>query len=114
MHIRTILTLAISFPACFAVAGWSEPRVTQPSSSTDRVATQSGSVSGRITAVAGNSFSVVVQKSQDEVTLKFLIDANTKIDGKLTVGGMASVDYRTEGVKNFAIHVVVKPAGGSQ
>jgi hypothetical protein len=48
------------------------------------------------------------------VTRKFLIDANTKIDGKLTVGGMASVDDRTEDVKNFAIHVVVKPAGSSQ
>jgi hypothetical protein len=51
---------------------------------------------------------------QDAVTLKFLIDDNTKIDGKLVVGSMAAVDYRTEDVNNIAVHVVVQPARTSQ
>jgi hypothetical protein len=49
------------------------------------------------------------QKSQEPVTLKFLIDANTKIDGKLKVGVAATVDYRTQDVNNIAVHVLVYP-----
>jgi hypothetical protein len=44
------------------------------------------------------------------VTLKFLIDNNPKLDGKLKVGITATVDYRTEDVNNIAVHVVVHPA----
>jgi hypothetical protein len=51
-----------------------------------------------------------VQKSQEPVSLKFLIDAKTKIDGKLKVGATAIVDYRTEDVNNIAVQVVVLPA----
>jgi hypothetical protein len=49
--------------------------------------------------------SVDVQKSQEPVTLRFLIDNNTKIDGKLKVGVTATVDYRTEDMNNIAVHV---------
>ena len=94
-------------PTCFAVAAWSEHRVPQPAIRPYRPATQSGSVSGKISAVGGGSFSVDVKKSQESVTLKFLIDDNTKIDGKLKVGAMATVDYRNEDVNNYAVHVVV-------
>lgn len=54
--------------------------------------------------------SVDVQKSQEPVTLRFLIDNNTKIDGKLKVGVTATVDDRTEDVNKVAVHVVVHPA----
>jgi hypothetical protein len=110
MRFRTILTLAIWFSACFAVAGWSDLRASQPFSSAYHPATQSGSVSGKVSAVGAGSFSVDVQKSQDPVSLKFLLDANTKIDGKLKVGATITVDYRTEDVNNIAVHVVVHPA----
>ena len=110
MRFRIILALAILFSAFFAVAGWSEPRASQPFSRPYRPATQSGSVSGKISAVGVDSFSVDVQKSQEPVTLKFLIDNHTKIDGKLKVGATATVDYRTEDVNNIAVHVVVQPA----
>ena len=114
MRFRTILTLATLLPACFAVAAWSEYRVPRPANRRYRPATQSGSVSGKITAVGGGSFSVDVQKSQEPVTLKFLIDDNTKIDGKLKVGATATVDYRTEDVNNYAVHVVVHSTVYSQ
>jgi hypothetical protein len=109
MCFRTILALAILFSTCFVVAGWSEPRAPQPFSRPYRPATQSGSVSGKISAVGDGSFSVDVQKSQEPVTLKFLIDNNTKIDGKLKLGATATVDYRTEDVNNIAVRVVVHP-----
>jgi hypothetical protein len=113
MRFRTILTLATLLPTVFAVAGWWEPRAPQPTSCLYRAATQSGSVSGKISAVGGASFSVDVQKSQEPVTLKFLIDDHTKIDGKLQVGSTATVDYRTEEVNNIAVRVVVLSAAYS-
>ena len=114
MGFRTILTLAALLPACFAVAAWSEYRVLQPANRPYRPATQSGSVSGRISAVGGDSFSVDVQKGQEPVTLKFLIDDTTKIDGQLKVGATATVDYRTEELNNIAVHLVVHLAAYPQ
>jgi hypothetical protein len=110
MPIRTTLTVAILVSACFAAANWSESRASQPFGGLHRLATQTGSVSGKISAVGTDSFSVDVQKSQEPVTLKFLIDANTKIDGNLKVGAGVTVDYRSEDVNNIAVHVVVHPA----
>jgi hypothetical protein len=108
MRFRTILTLATLFLACFTVAVWSEPLTAQPASRPLDPATQNGSVSGRISSIGDASFSVDVKKSQDLVTLRFLIDDTTKIDGKLEVGSIATVDYRTDDVNNIAIHVVVQ------
>ena len=71
-------------------------------------ATQNGYVSGRVSAMGAGTFSVDVKKSEDVVTLKFLVDSATKIDGKLAVGSMATVDYRNDGADNIAVHVVVK------
>jgi hypothetical protein len=110
MRFRTMLTLATLFLACFTVAVWSEPVASQPSGKSYGPATQNGSVSGRISSIGDASFSVDVKKSQDLVTLRFLIDDNTKVDGKLEVGSMATVDYRTEEANNIAIRVVVQSA----
>jgi hypothetical protein len=110
MRFRTILTLATVFLACFTVAVWSEPLTSQPSSRTHELATQNGSVSGKISSIGDASFSVDVKKSQDLVTLRFLIDDTTRIDGKLEVGSTATVDYRTDEGNNIAIHVVVRSA----
>ena len=107
MRFRTILAVATLFLACFTVAVWSEPLTPRPLSKPHGPATQNGSVSGRISSIGDASFSVAVKKSQDLVTLRFLIDDSTKIDGKLEVGSMATVDYRTDDVNNIAVHVVV-------
>jgi hypothetical protein len=45
-------------------------------------------------------------------TLQFLIDGDTKVEGKLSVGAQATVEYRSEEGKNIATHVVVAPASG--
>jgi hypothetical protein len=108
MRFRTMLTLATLFLACFTVAVWSEPLTPQPASKPYEPATQNGSVSGRISSIGDASFSVDVKKSQDLVTLRFLIDDSTKIDGKLEIGSIATVDYRTDDGNNIAIHVAVQ------
>ncbi len=108
MRIRTILTLATLFLPCFTVAVWSTPLTNQPASRPFGPATQTGYVSGTISSIRGASFSVDVKKSEDVVTLKFLINDATKIDGKLAVGSVATVDYRNDGADNIAVHVVVQ------
>jgi lysophospholipase L1-like esterase len=108
MRFRTILTLATLFLTCFTVAVWSPPLTALPAGRRFDPATQNGYVSGRISSIGGASFSVDVKKSEDVVTLKFLINDATKIEGKLAVGSVVTVDYRNDGADNFAIHVVVK------
>jgi Domain of unknown function (DUF5666) len=108
MRFRTILTLATLFLTCFTVAVWSASASALPADGPYDPATQKGYVSGKVSSVGAGSFSVNVKKSEDVVTLKFLVDSATKIDGKLAVGSMVTVDYRNDGAENIAVHVVVK------
>jgi hypothetical protein len=40
------------------------------------------------------------------------VDDKTKVEGKLTIGAQAMVEYRSDSGKNIAVHVVVTPASG--
>lgn len=108
MRFRTMLALATWLSVCFAFTARSEPLRSQPRNKLSDLATQNGSVSGRISSIGDASFSVDVKESKDLVTLRFLIDDNTKIEGKLEVGSMVTVDYRTADAHNVATHVVVQ------
>jgi hypothetical protein len=113
MRFRAILTLVALFimtvfVACLSVAISSDALASQPSSSFLKEATERASVSGKISAIGDASFSVEVKKSQDLVTLQFLIDDTTKVEGRLEVGSTATVDYRTDDGNNIALHVVVQ------
>jgi hypothetical protein len=108
MRIRTILTGATLFLACCSVAAWSRPLTSQPASQPPS-ATQTASVSGKISSIGDASFSVDVKKSQDLVTITFLIDDDTKINGRLEVGSAVTVVYRSDGGRNIASRIVVRP-----
>jgi len=116
MRFRAILTLVTLFiltvfVACLGVAISSDALASQPHSKlfTFKEASEHASVSGKISAIGDASFSVDVKKSQDLVTLQFLIDDTTKVEGRLEVGSTATVDYRTDDGNNIAVHVVVQP-----
>jgi hypothetical protein len=113
MRVRTMLTLATLFLTCFTVAVWSAPLDAQPWDRTADPPPSKASVSGTISSIGDASFSVDVKKNQEVVTLMFLIDDETKVDGKLSVGSLATVDYRTDHGNNIASHVVVRQAIGS-
>jgi hypothetical protein len=113
MRFRAILTLVMLFivtvfVACLTVAISSDALASQPHSNLFKEATERGSVSGKISSIGDASFSVDVKKSQDLVTLQFLIDDTTKVEGRLEVGSQATVDYRTDDGNNIATHVVVQ------
>jgi len=117
MRFRAILTLVTLFiltvfVACLSVAISSDALASQPHGSfvTSKEATEHASVSGKISAIGDASFSVDVKKSQDLVTLQFVVDDTTKVEGRLEVGSVATVDYRTDEGNNIATHVVVQPS----
>jgi hypothetical protein len=113
MRFRTLLLLATLILGCFAAAAWSQPLAVQPNSSYAFPAAENQSISGKITSVGDASFAVdVLKENQQPHTMQFLVDGNTKVEGKLTVGAQAMVEYRPDGEKNVAVRVVVKPASG--
>ena len=75
------------------------------------------SVSGKITSVKKDSFTLAVGGSQtsgqqlaqtaEAKSMTFVIDKNTAIEGKLKVSATAEVTYREDSGKNIAISVKV-------
>ncbi|MBZ5541828.1 MAG: hypothetical protein LAN61_15020 [Acidobacteriia bacterium] len=108
MRLRTVLSLATLFVLCFTVAVWSLPVNTRPLLS--GLASSNPTVTGKLSAIGVASLTNDVKKSQDAEPMQFLIDDNTKLEGKLTVGAQATVEYRaSDNGKNVALHVVVQP-----
>ncbi|PYT71797.1 MAG: hypothetical protein DMG39_11940 [Acidobacteria bacterium] len=90
----------------------------QPAATAQTPASQL-SVSGKITAVRKDSFTLAVaggqassgqqfaQEAPNAKSMVFQIDKNTTIEGKLKVNATADVTYREENGKNIAISVHV-------
>ena len=108
MRFRTALSLATLFLVCFTVAVWrSRARIND-----EDPAPEIQSVSGKIASVGDAEFTLDLGKGRDPEKLKFLIDWETRMEGKLAIGANATVDYRTVGSNNFATRVVVRSASG--
>jgi len=94
------------------IAAQSQP--SQPSSSQQSPSQPSpapaatAAVSGKIAAVSASSLSLTIQQGSDAQTQQFVINSDTKIDGTLAVGAMASVEYRTDSGSQIATHITVQ------
>ncbi len=110
MRFRTVLSLATMFLLCFTVAVWSRPLDTRPPSGGST--SVNSTVTAKISSIGDASFTVELEKSQQADAVQFLVDANTQVEGKLTVGVQAAVEYRSEEGKNIAVHVVVTSTSG--
>jgi hypothetical protein len=109
MRFRTALCLATLFLVCFTVAAWSTPI---PDRLVPTAAPDNPSLSGKISSVSDAAFSLEIMKNQERKTVEFLVDGDTKVEGKLTVGSQATVEYRSNDGKYVAVHVVVTPSSG--
>ena len=111
MRFRTALTLAAFFLVCFTCAVWANPLPAHPTFANPG---DTQSVTGKISSIGDAAFTLEVAKdrSSDPSTVQFLVDGTTKVEGKLTVGSQATVEYRSDSGKYIATHVVVVPAGG--
>ena len=115
------LTLASLAGVILVVAAWGLPPATSdgnahPTLINDQTPSTTQSVSGKITSVAKDSFTLTVaanagqqlaQQQAQPKTMTFFIDKNTTIEGKLKVNANAEVTYREEGGKNIAVSVHV-------
>lgn len=72
---------------------------------------QAKSVSGKVTAIgdSGHSFSMEVNEGGSKHTMEFVVDKNTQIQGRVTVGATATVEYQpSEGGQNVALSITVQ------
>jgi hypothetical protein len=111
MRFRTALCLATLFLVCFTVAAWSTP---QPARLLDysQPLPDNQSLSGKIASVGDATFSLEVTKNQEVSTVEFMVDGDTKVEGKLATGAQVTVEYHSNSGKNVAVHVVVTPSSG--
>jgi hypothetical protein len=112
MRFRTVLCLATLFTLCFTVAAWTSPVPDRVVPNDMQPSPDNQSLSGKISSVGDAQFSVDVLKDKDVNTIQFLVDDKTKVDGKLSVGAQATVEYRSDTGKNIAVRVIVTPASG--
>jgi len=113
------LNLSVFASLVLVAALWATPPATSDQSTTAAQTPAAQSVSGKITAVTKDTFTLAVggsasspghqlmEQSSSAKTMTFSIDKNTTIDGKLKVDAMADVTYREESGKNIAISVHV-------
>lgn len=118
------LTLATLATVILVVVAWGLPPATahgsaHPALTNEQTPSATQSVSGKITAVAKDSFTLSVaanqtsagqqlmQQQAEPKSMTFHIDKNTVIEGKLKVNANAEVTYRDEGGKNIAVSVKV-------
>jgi hypothetical protein len=113
MRLRAILTLATIFMTCFTIAVYSEPLASSKAGAAPGRHPENQSVSGQISSVGDAAFSLSTKKENaGQQTVEFLVDDKTRVEGKLTIGAQAMVEYRSDGGRNIAVHVVVTPASG--
>ncbi|HEY6944588.1 MAG TPA: hypothetical protein VI431_05555 [Candidatus Acidoferrum sp.] len=115
------IVFATSASLLLVAALWATPQATsnaQPTATAQTPASQQ-SVSGKITSIAKDSFTLavggsqtssghqLVQQEPSSKSMTFFIDKNTTIEGKLKVNATADVTYREDNGKNIAISVHV-------
>jgi hypothetical protein len=111
MRFRVALSMATMFMVCFTFAVWASPANAVENSIPEP---ETQTVSGKIAAVGDAEFTMEIRQNQQTLKVKFLVDGNTKVEGKLTIGSQATVEYRADGSNNIAAHVSVIPASGVQ
>ena len=109
MRFRTALCLGTLFLTCFTVAAWSAPVPDRLAPSDPQPTPENQSLSGKIASINDAAFALEVAEGKDVNIVKFLVDDDTKVEGKLAVGAKATVEYRSDAGNNIAVHVVVVP-----
>jgi hypothetical protein len=112
VKLRVVCTLATLFLFCFTVSVWSSALDDLHAKASKMPETQSAS--GKIASVGDAQFTIRIGKDQDRKDLQFVIDDNTKVDGQLSVGAQATVDFKLDDGKNIATHVIVTPSSGME
>lgn len=112
MRFRAVFSVVTLFVVCFMVAAWAAPVPDRLIPVGLAPTPDKASQSGKIASIGDAEFSLEVTNGQERKTIKFLVDGDTKVEGKLKIGAQATVEYRSADGRKIAIHVVVRPASG--
>ncbi len=82
MRFRTALCLATLFLACFTVAAWSTQVPDRLVLIGRQPAPENQSLSGKIASINDAAFALEVAEGKDVNIVKFLVDDDTKVEGK--------------------------------
>lgn len=111
MRFRIAFSLATFFLMCFTVALWTP---TGAGARNLSGGAESESVTGRIVVVSDTQLTLALAPNQTPDKLQFTINENTKVQGHMTAGSEASVEYHKDGEQLVATRIVVsnnKPSG---
>jgi hypothetical protein len=112
MQVKTLQILAILILIVFCTGAWIPAYTSGVPANWPTSQPTNQSITGKIVAIGDAEFSVEIGKTKNADPVRFLIDENTKVEGRLSVGARARVEYHTEGTSNIAVHVVVMPSTG--
>jgi hypothetical protein len=79
-----------------------------------RPAQQAKSVTGKVTDIGSDkkSFALEVNEKNSKRTMQFVVDGNTQVQGRVTVGTEAAVQYQpAEDGKNLALSIGAQGQG---
>jgi hypothetical protein len=109
-----LVAAAVTMPVLAAPA----PPVAQPQAATQ---TQGRTATGTIASVTDNSIAINLRKganqgdavgsanSDESKTMQFVVDTNTKIEGKPVVGSLATIEYKVDKDNNMvAMRITVQ------
>jgi hypothetical protein len=88
-------------------------RPTQQESQPKRQSEQAKSVNGKVTNIAGDkkSFTVEVNDGNAKHEMQFVLDGNTQVQGKVSVGTDATVEFQpTPDGRNLAVTITPRPS----
>lgn len=113
MRLGTALSVVTLFVFCFSLAVWSTPfNAEDPiKAGTDP---ELNTAAGQIVFLGDTSFALLVKHERNEIKLRFLVNGQTKFEGRPSIGSYATVEYHPAEGNNVAIHVSVLPASGIQ
>jgi hypothetical protein len=91
-------------------------RPTQQESQPKRQTEQAKSVNGKVTDIAGDkkSFTIEVSDGSAKHSMQFILDGNTQVQGKVSVGTEATVEFQpTPDGKYLAVTITPRASGQS-
>jgi len=107
-----LLIVLLAFLASQALAGCAVSRVRnyaadfahEPAPGQHETPIQS--VNGKVVDISSSQLRLEVQADGKTDTIEFVIDENTKTDGDIKPGILATVDYHTKEGKKYAAHIM--------
>lgn len=84
--------------AGFLLAVSTQAHVPYQNSKSDQQAPKVQSITGKVTQVetGGKAFSIEVNQGSDKHPMRFVVDKNTTVQGHVSAGTTASVDYQPD------------------